>query len=193
MRTVEAAIQDSFENPKFSRIYFARLEFDSGTVAWNSTRVNIDFAGHTYLGVGVLGSIATVKEQPGVKSQSVAITISGVKQEIISLAQTEPYINRKAYIHCSVRDADGQPVTASPFLLFKGSIDDMEGEDGKTASITVTLKSRLADWERPRKIRYSDADQQKIHPGDKFFEFIPQLSQRKLIWPKAAFLPDPRD
>lgn len=193
MRSLDSAIAAQSILPVVRRIYFVRLEFDGGTIAWHSGFGDIIFDGHTYNGGGNFGSISSVKEAAGVKSAFVSVKVTGIKPEIISLAQTEPYINRKAYIHMTMLDESDVPLIATPMLVFKGSIDAINGTLGKDASFDISIKSRLADWERPRKIRYSDADQQKVHPGDKFFEFVPQLSQRKLVWPRAAFLPDPRD
>jgi len=193
MRTLDAAIQTAAQAANVRRIYFARIEFDGGTVAWHSGYGDIALDAVLYRGLGMIGNISTVNEQPGVKSQSLSIEVCGLKPEVVSLIQQEPYINRKAYIHCTFLDDQDRPFVASPFLLFKGSVDDINATIGKKASVSITLKSRLSDWQRQRVLRYTDADQQKLFPGDKGFEFIPQLSQRKLIWPRAAFLPDPRD
>lgn len=193
MRTLDSAIAAASQATSCRRIYFARLEFDAGTVAWHSGYGDLTLDSIVYRGLGMIGSIAAVNEQPGVKSQALSMEVCGLKPEVVSLIQQEPYVNRKAYIHCTFLDDQDRPLVATPLLLFKGSIDEITASIGKRASVTITLKSRLADWERQRVLRYTDADQQKLYPGDRAFEFVPQLSQRKLIWPKAAFLPDPRD
>ena len=72
-------------------------------------------------------------------------------------------------------------------------MDSISGRIGSESSFVVALKSRLADWDRPRKILYTDSQQQKLHPGDKGMEFIPQISKSKIIWPRAAAMLDPRD
>lgn len=193
MRTLDSVLAAQSVLPVIRRIYFVKLVFDSGVIAWHSGYGPITFDGTTYTGCGSFGSISAVKEAPGIKSSYITVKIGGIKPEIISLAQSEPYINRKAYIYMTMLDENDVPLVATPMMVFKGSMDSINGTLTKEASFDISIKSRLADWERPRRIRYSDADQQKIYPGDKFFEFIPQLSQRKLIWPRAAFLPDPRD
>lgn len=174
-------------------IAMVRAEFDSGVMAWHSGYGDIDFDGHTYTGTGKLGGISSIKEQPGTQATSLEVTISGLDPEIVALIQTEPYINRKVYLHVNLLDDQDRPVSAAPILFFKGTIDDISAQFGNTAAIKLTVKSRLADWERKRTLRYTDADQQRLYPGDKGMEFIPQMSERKLIWPLAKFFPDPRD
>lgn len=193
MRTIDANILSGLQAETVRVIYLVRLVFDSGTIAWNSNFRDISFGGVNYLGLGQMTSISAGKEESGIKASSASVGISGIKPEIVSLLLSEPYMNRPVHIHYTLLDDQDQIITGNPVMLFRGSIDSISGSFGETASFTVSLKSRLADWERPRKCRYTDAEQQKLHAGDKGFEFVAQLSTKTLVWPRAAFLPDPRD
>lgn len=193
MRSLDSAIASASASPVVRFLYLVRIDFDSGTVAWHSGFGNYVYDGITYLGVNILCGISSVSEEAGIKSNTVTLTISGIKPEVISLALQEKYINRTCRIYLQCLDDQDRPITATPYLLFRGSLDNIEGTQGASASFKLTVKSRLADWERPRKLRFTDSDQQKLYPGDKGCEYIPQLSERVLIWPRAAFLPDPRD
>lgn len=192
MRSIPAAILAGLSAETVRIIYLVRLHFDSGTIGWNSGFRDITFEGVTYLGLGELTSISAAKEQPGITAASFSVGVSGIKPEIVSLVLTEPYINRAAYIHYTLLDENDQVIAGDPVALFRGTIDSIGGQLGESAGFNIELKSRLADWERVIKCRYTDADQQKIHPGDKGFEFVGQMEQRKIIWPRAAFLPDTR-
>lgn len=191
MRTVDTAISNATIASVVRGIYYVRLHFDSGVAAWHSGFGNLSLDGHTYTGVGVLSSVSVIKEEPGVKAAGASVGLSGIKEEIVSLLIGEPHLNRKAYIHFSPLDEGDQPIGA-PVLLFRGTMDSIDGTMGASASFNVTLKSRLADWERPRKILYTDVEQQRLYPGDRGLEYVAQISQKKFIWPRAAFLPDPR-
>ncbi|NTV50934.1 MAG: hypothetical protein HGA20_15000 [Geobacteraceae bacterium] len=193
MRTQDAANAAAMIQPNVRGIYFVKLAFDSGDICWHSGFGDIVFNGDTYIGVGNLSSISTIKEEPGVKASGASVGLSGVKEEIIALLLLEPYINRKAYIYFVPLDDGDQPVSATPTLIFKGTINGISGTQGSSPGFSVELKSRFADWERGVKILYTDVEQQQIHPGDRGMEYIAQLSQKKIIWPRAAFLPDPRD
>jgi len=193
VRSVDSAISTAVAAHVIKGIYLCRLDFDSGIVAWHSGFGNIVLNTVTYTGVGTLGNISVIKEETGVKAASVAVTLSGIKSEVVSLALSQPFLNRKAYVYFVPIDEEDQPVTANAYLLFRGAIDSIDGVTGSTAKFNVSLKSRLSDWSRPRKSLYSDVEQQQLYPGDKGMEYIAQLSQKKIIWPRAAFLPDPRD
>lgn len=193
MRTLDSAIAAASFSPVLRYIFMVRIDFDGGTVAWHSGFGDYAYGGVTYKGIGVLGSISSVKEEAGVKSATVTATISGVNSDVIGLALGQKYINRKCWIYLQCLDDEDRPMLTTPYLLFKGTLGNISGTQGNSASFQLPIKSRLADWERQRKLRYTDTDQQKLYPGDRGCEFIPQLSERTIIWPKAAFLPDPRD
>lgn len=193
MRTIDAALLAALSAETVRRVYLVRLVFDSGTVAWNTGLRDITYDGVTYLGLGNITSISATKEESGVKASGLTVGINGIDPVVVALMLTEPYINRPAYIHYTLLNDQDQQITGNPVLLFRGTMDSIQGTQGASASFQVSLKSRLADWERPRKCRYTDAEQQRLHPGDKGFEFVGQMEQAKIIWPRAAFLTDPRD
>ncbi len=193
MRSISAAMAAAIVQPVIRPAALIKIAFDSGTVAWWTGFGPISYLGDTYLPTGNLVSISGVKEQSGIKSSGVTIKLSGIKPETVALMQSEPYLGRPCWIYRALlNDQDGFDADLVA-LRFYGRLDDISGECGKSASFSISVRSRLSDWERERTLRYTDADQQKLYPGDQGMEFIPQLSQRKIIWPRAAFLPDPRD
>ena len=193
MKTIDAALLAGLAAGTVRRIYLVRLDFDGGTIGWNSGFRDISFGGVNYLGLGEITSLSAVKESAGVTASGLTVGISGIKSEVISLMLSEPHINRPAYVYYTLLDEEDRQLTGNPILLFRGTMDSIDCEQGASASFSVSLKSRLADWERARTVRYTDAEQQKMHPGDKGFEFVGQLEQSKIIWPRAAYLPDLRD
>lgn len=193
MRTLSSELQSASVQPVVNIVMLTRIDFDSGTVAWSSGYRGISLGGVSYEPIAAVGSISPVKESPGAKASGITITLSGIKPELVSLLQAEPCLNRKVLVHMAVTDEHWAFDYDQIILYFSGKIDSISGQSGATASLSIAVRSRLADWERTRNLKYTDADQQKLHPGDKGMEFIAQLSQKKIIWPKAKFLPDPRD
>lgn len=193
MRTLDAAISTAVVQPTVRGIYYVALYFDTGIAAWHSGFGDKTFNGVTYKGAGELSNISVVKEETGLKAAGMSVGVAGIKQEIVALLIGQPYINRKAYVYFMPLDEMDIQVCDEPYLLFKGTMDSISGNLGANAMFSVTLKSRFADWQRPRKVLYTDVQQQQIHHGDLGMEFIAQISQKKIIWPRAAFLPDPRD
>jgi len=193
MRSTTTEITNAIVQPVVYSLGLVRLDFDGGTLAWNSGFSSIVYGGKTYLAAGTLTSITNAAEESGVKSSSISITLSCVKSEVVSALLSEPYLGRKAYVYQAfvAEDMVFNPLMVK--LIFVGSMDNISCKIGKSSTFTVSIRSRLADWERSRNIKYTDIDQQKLHPGDKFMQFIPQISKKKIIWPRAAALLDPRD
>lgn len=193
-RSISNAISTAFSSSNVNKIIMMiRLDFDSGTLAWNSGTNNITYNSVTYIASSTLGSVSNINESTGIKSSGITVTLSGVQQELIAELLLEPFLNRKGYVFLAMLDSNDAFNSNNVVQVFEGKIDSISGVQSKNPSFSVSIRSRLSDWERTRNIKYTDADQQKIHVGDKGMEFIPQLSQKKIIWPLAAFLPDLRD
>ena len=75
----------------------------------------------------------------------------------------------------------GYALIADPVEIFKGRVNQINIEAGETATISLTVESRLVDWERRRVRRYNNADQQVAFSGDKGFEFVPRMVEKELI------------
>ena len=189
MRTLDSALATAIAQPVARMITLVKIAYDSGDVAWCSAYRDIEYGGTTYLAAGNLGSVSPPKEEAGLKAAAIGITITGVRTEVVSLVLSEAYLGRQCWVYYAFTDEHWTFDEHKVFLGFVGAIDSIEGAMGATASFSLTVKSRLADWERKRQLRYHDGDQQRLHPGDKGMEFIPQLSQKKIVWPRAAFLP----
>jgi hypothetical protein len=162
----------------------ARLDFASGIVAANTGVSTIPFGGDDYLGVGTFGDVSPVSESVASKPYSISLTLSGVPAALISVTLNEQYQGRDAKIFLAMLDSEHQLI-ADPVLLFRGRIDTMDMVIGETATISMTVQSRMADWDKPRVRRYNHEDQIVNHPTDKGFEFTPQMVERTLVWGRA--------
>ena len=142
-----------------------------------------------FLGIGRLGAISAASENTELASEGITVQLSGIPPEHISLALGQHYQGRPARIWAAFlrqvavpRAAGGEwQVVKSP-LIFLGKIDNMAVQLGKTATMTINVRSRLADWERPRSMYFTSETHDRRHPGDKFFEFVPQMEEKELVW-----------
>jgi hypothetical protein len=101
------------------------------------------------------------------------------------------YIGKPAYIWYATLDPDTyavqfeSPNTAEdgPILIFAGLMDFGTIEFGETATITVNVTSRLADWERARGGRFNHAHQQTyVDANDLGFEYVEGLQDKPIGW-----------
>jgi len=93
----------------------------------------------------------------------------------------ESYQGRAVLIRQGFLD-DAYTIITSPVLQFSGLIDQMAITIGQTATITLSAEHKLVRWERPNVRRYTDADQQKLYPGDLGLQFISQVVEKEILW-----------
>lgn len=186
-RDLHADTLTAAEQEVYADGVLVRLDFGGGEVLLSSTPypVTFDWSGSgppaTFLGVGVLGGISVIEEAAALRPYSVRLSLSGVPADTISIALGEVYQGRDARIWRALLDRDGQ-IIGDPFLVFRGRMDVMPVTLGETATVELTVHSRLVDWERARISRYNDADQRTRFPGDLGFEFVAQMKEKELVW-----------
>ena len=165
-------------------VMLVSMDFSSGFLRVNSSNKSIVFSGDTYTGVGDLGKIEDIEESINHDSQGIRLTLSGVPSAHISRALGEHYQGRAILVYLALLDSIHELI-ADPTTVFSGRMDTMPIDAGDTATIMLTAESFLADWDRPRVGRYNDADQQDRYTGDVGLEFLPQTTEKELVWGKG--------
>lgn len=171
-----------------TRTMAVALDFPSGMARWNGSTLDIVIGGNTFLGLGALGSIGVIEEGAETRAYGLTVGITGVPRDAVALALTQEYQGRAATIWEVQLDANGQPIGTPP-LAFRGRMDQMSVTLGDTASVTVRLENRLADWERPRVRRYTDEDQKRLFPTDKGLEYVTATVDKDIVWPASNWTP----
>ena len=172
-------------SPAIHPVLFVRLEFDGGDVNLHSEIGDIDFGGNTYTGVGVLGGITPADEVSDLSHSQIALTLSGLPLSIVSILFNEQYQGRAATVYLGYLDLTAHTLIDAPTVLYKGLIDTADFKKGKTFSITVTIGSRFAAWDKPQPVRYNNASQQARYPGDTGLQYIEQATYKTIIWGAA--------
>lgn len=168
------------------RTVAAELVFDLAPVRITGAPYAISIAGNEFVGVGLLGKISTAEEAADLQSYRMTLQLSGIPRDAIALALTEPYQGRRATVWDVPMTAAFVPV-ADPVIIFRGRMDVMQIEIGDTASVTLSLLNRLGDWDRARMLRYSDEEQQRVHPGDFGLQYAAAMENKEIIWPSRAW------
>lgn len=164
------------------------LDFPSGIARWNGSTQDLVIGGETFLGIGVLGAIGTIEEGAETRAYGLTVGITGVPRDAVALALTQEYQGRPAMVWEVQLGANGLPIGTPP-LVFRGRMDQMSVTLGDTATVTVQLENRLADWDRPRVRRYTDEDQQRAYPGDLGFQFVTATVDKDIVWPASNWTP----
>ncbi|URF02964.1 hypothetical protein [Cupriavidus campinensis] len=161
-------------------LFFVQMDF-SQPLRVCSAAYDITWNGYTWLGLGTLGSIEPIQEQATLEAIGVRLTLAGVPSDLIAIVLGEQYQGRSCQIWYAPLREDLQ-LAVQPVRLFSGRLDTMDTEVGETATITVSAESRMVSWDKARVSRYNNEDQQSRYPGDKGFEFVPQMVEKNLTW-----------
>ena len=183
-RTIDAATDTAAKAEHIIYATLAKLDFSSGFLYINDTDRDIVYDGNTYLGAGNLAQASAVEEGPETKPYAVNLTLSGIPSAYIAIALGEDYQGRDAEIYLALLD-DEYAIVGQPVKAFQGRIDTMDMEVGETAAISLTVQSKLVDWDRPRVERYNHETQIVKYPGDLGLEFVDQMVERTIKWGQA--------
>lgn len=165
----------------------AKLEFPSGDVRINGSPADLIIDGESYVGVGGLGSISAVQETSELRTYDMALGLSGVPADAVSLALTEEFHGAPGTIWAVLLDRTTYQPIADPIVIFRGTVDQMQVELGQTGTVTVTLQDFMSDWERPKIRRWSLEDQQLRDPTDTAFRFLAASTEKQIVWPAGAW------
>lgn len=148
-------------------------------------RDDIEWSGQTFLG-GKQTAAEPIRDQGG-EVVGMQFQLSGVPTDYIAMALAEPIQGKLVEMFCAFFDPDTQAIL-DVIQVWTGTLDTMPISQGpETSSITVTAEHRGITFARPRGFRYTDADQQRLYPGDRSLEFIVSQSAHADTWPSAAF------
>ncbi|MHA1571606.1 MAG: hypothetical protein ACTSWM_07270 [Alphaproteobacteria bacterium] len=166
--------------------FCVELDFDSGSVRCNSFDRDLSFEPdpggpvEVFKGVGDLGSITGLGETSDLRASRAEVTLSGISDAVISLA-FENAQGRRGRVWLALLD-DNYALIDAPVLFYEGLMDNSQIKVGEDNSVTIPINNRLIEWERPSALLYTDQDQQALYPGDRFFEFVQQTSEKELLW-----------
>jgi hypothetical protein len=137
---------------------------------------------NAYIGVGELISLGTISEKTDLTATGVSITLSGVKQSLLSISLSEPYQNREVIVRVGAMNESGD-VIADPVVMFQGKMDVMTiQDDGNLATITVQCESKLLQLDRANLRRYTAEDQKIDYPADTALDFMAKIQEVAIPW-----------
>jgi hypothetical protein len=163
------------------------LDFSSGFARYSGAPFNLVIDGQTYYGLGGIGQISVIEEGAELRAYGLVLSLTGIPRDTIALALGEAYQGREAIVYEILLD-ENEEVIADPIVVFRGRMDQMDVMLGSTATVQVRLENRLADWERARVRRYTDEDQKREYPTDRFFEFVSASAEKEIVWPDRNFI-----
>ena len=182
-RPITAAVTTAVNQSQITALLFVELDFASGDLHLTTAGHDVVWNGLTWTGVGALGVVEAIKEDVGLQANGIKMGLQGVDTSIIAIALSEDYQGRAARIWCAFVNIDTGAIVADPVGPWTYRMDHMEIMDGgDNATVMLQLESELAAWDRPNIKRFTDADQKRLYPNDKGFEFITAATISTLSW-----------
>lgn len=179
---ISAPNQAALESEHSGRVYFIHLDLAvEPFFACTATRT-YTWGGYTWLGIGEIAGISEIAEASDAAARQLTLSMSGVDAAIVEpvLSRTN-YKGRAAAIYRGLIDAN-QNLVDDPIPVWKGRMDvgSMVWNETYIAQMVAEpLASRLL---RANVSRYSDEDHQLRYPGDRFYEFLPQMEKKDVTW-----------
>ena len=181
MRSGEIAVLTAVAASNVPYVIFVQLDFVEGTMYFCNAGYNFTWNGHSWIGVGKLGTISELEEGTDLQMYGCTLTLSGLESSLIASCFGTGYAGRPATIWMGLLDSDYQ-IIPDPIVVFKGIMDTMPIKLGAEAAIQLTIESKLVNWERPYGRRYNNEDQQSEYSTDKGFEFVAQMVEKEIFW-----------
>ena len=178
--------QAAAADEQVARTVAVELDFPDGFARFHGGHETIMIGDAEFLGVGQLGSISVAEESAELRAYGLTVKLSGVPRDAVAYALGQAYQGRKGTVW-EVQLDPGTWQVIGALVVFRGRMDQMDIAMGQQAAVTVKLENRLADWDRPRILRFTDDEQRRRDPSDGSFRFLSTTTEKEIIWPSRSF------
>lgn len=161
-----------------------RIETPDPVYAWTGGGT-ISFGGYEWVGIEGVASIDTIGEATDGSATGVTASLYRVPSEFREALEDQAVRGVLYELYVGALDETFQQVVGFK-LLWKGRLGSYEIVDGgDTLTVTAGGESRQIDQRRPTIKRFTNERQQRLHPGDRFFEYLPRMTEIPVMWAKA--------
>lgn len=179
---ISAAIDSAVTAPVIRPVLLAEFDFSDGVSRVWSGVGTLSWGGHSWLGMGHLGSVEGVEETTELKAVGVKFRLSGIPSDLMSSVTTTVVQGRRAKLWLALM-SENWTLIDQPVMVLAGKMDTVDVTDGGSElSFELAVENSLRDLQRPRARRYTDADQQAEFPGDKGMQFCVELQRKEFKW-----------
>lgn len=181
---LSAPVIAALDSQHFDVRYFLKLELDSETLYYSTDPNGGSFDGNDYTYLSGIGDIGDLDQSDQIEPTDLSISIGGVDPVVLAKFLSEPLINRRISIYFIVYQ---NGVQVGEMDRFDGIMQPPAIQQGESSAIGIPVKDALADWDRNKKLLYTDAEQKRINPLDNCLSQISNLASRVIRWPAASF------
>ena len=185
-RDIPAGLEAAIDAPVVRPFLAVRIETPDPVYVWTGRGTLIfddaDGDSHSWTGAGDVGAIDTIGEATDGSAVGIKVSLLRVPAELADDVADQAVRGVVFEVYLGTLNETFQQVDAVA-LIWKGRLDDYKITDGgDTLSVEVSGESRSIDQRRPAIKRFTDEYQQRKHPGDTFFEYVPRMTEVAILW-----------
>ena len=176
-RTLTTAVKNELATNNISPIHLLTIGFSPPV---NITDCIFDITSSvsgssvTYTSSAFLLDTTSFEEQTDISKTSLTINLSAVDTSFVSVVLGENIVNDSVKIFRGLLDSSNSLI-ADPILLYEGNIDTFQISESKNnASVSLTVVSHWADFEKKSGRRTNNISQQRFFSSDVGMDFSSQ-------------------
>lgn len=175
-----ADVSEAMFDDNVNLILAVELLFQSGPTRVHSGTGPIEIENNTFLGIGTLGKVDTVKEQNTTSPTKLNLTLAGIETSSLSVILNENCVGRQASMYLGVLDEDFRLMHYD--VIFRGKMRSTTVLAGSESAINITVSNIFEEWSHAKALRYTDECQRKLHDDDRIFRYVAQMADRSIYW-----------
>lgn len=189
-RDISSANETASEASVIVPVWFVKLAFDDGEVNLSTYDGPLAWGGDSYVGAGAIGSISAADENSELARSTLEMTLRGLPADVVAIVLGEHYQGRAATLYLGYLNQSTRQLVDDPVVIYRGRMNTARVKKGEgtppTMTVTLTVESRFADWDRPRIRRYNKADQQALYSGDTGLDYAEESTEKVVYWGQRA-------
>lgn len=137
--------------------------------------------GETFQPVGTFGGVAGISESESNMTNRFTCSLSGIPNAYVAALLSEKIRGLDVQVWLAFF-TDAWALIPDPVEFSGIAGNPVVTEIGDTSTISIEVSSPMVAFTQPLGTKWTDAEQQRRYPGDKFFEYVAGLSGKRLAW-----------
>lgn len=158
---------------------------DGEVRVWSHTGT-LEYDGHEWQGLGVLGKVSGMSKSTNLAIKQVTFELSGVPPTSDELLSSRVR-NREAYVWLAPLNK-AKRIIADPLLLVWAKLDYQKIKLDDNGLSTISLVGNVGFWsiERATNLSWTHEQQQVDYPSDSGLSLLPSLTNKESNWRLTA-------
>ena len=182
-RNISTTLQTKLEAKSVFVADLIEMHF-STPLYFTTTNINIDYDSptapesgvQTYLAQGLFLNYGDIIENSDLRVGTLELNFTAVDPTMVAVLLNNDFIDKRVVLYRAVLNSDYSFTSDDVFTIFDGRISGWAiSEEQNTASVSLSVASFFADFNRTNGRRTNPASQNLYFPNDRGMDFSPQI------------------